>query len=538
MWKPPALRTSRTIPERLAYWAENTPDARFLRCGSPWLSYAETYERVEKLAGGLASIGVRKLDRVAVMLPNRLEMALTILALARLGAIQVPINVFLKGEFLRYQLRDCTAGVVIADQSGESAIGRIADSLTGLKHLILVDEAIRDHDAISVHSFSDLMSGVYGVPATDLVPTDLVSIMYTSGTTGLPKGCMLSHGYYMAVPWSWYDVGLLEPEDVLYSAMPLFHTGGGLIYFMCALQGGLAYCIDTEFSASQTMKRVYENGASVILGVAAHGLALLSAPESEYDTHHKLRYCMFIPMPEEAQHAFEARFRVPVTCTGYGQTEANPVTLGGAGEFGSRRASMGKPTSLYEVTIRDESDSSVPSGVVGELCVRPKESEVMFQGYWGKPEATVDTWSNLWHHTGDLASKDDDGYLYFKGRKSDSMRRRGENVSAIEIETAIVRHEAVREVAAYAVPGELGEDDIKVCIVWNDTGAPEPKTFFAFLKDNLPYFAIPSYVDSVEKLPVNATGRVMKYVLQREQISHDWDFAALGLTVDRAERRK
>ncbi len=535
-WKPEHLRTSRIIPDRLAYWAKTTPDAHFLRCGSPWLTFAETHQKVEEIAGGLASIGVSKGDRVAVMLPNRLEMVLVILSLARLGAIQVPINVYLKGEFLSYQLNDCTAEYIITDKSGQVSIFGLLPSLPTLSHLVLVDDEGIDVDDVTVHLLDDLVSANSPAPKVDLRSTDLVSIMYTSGTTGLPKGCMLSHGYYLAVPWSWYELGLLEEGDVLFSPMPLFHTGAGVIYLMNALQGGLAYHIDTAFSASKTIERVIEADATIFLGVTAHGIALLATPESELDTQHRLRFFQVIPMEEADQLIFEKRFNVPVQSKGYGQTEANPATLCGPEEFGSHRASMGKPTFLYDVSIRDEDDEDVAIGAVGEVCIRPKFPEVMFQGYWGKPEATAEAWKNLWHHTGDLASENEEGYLFFAGRKSDSVRRRGENVSAIEVERSIIKHEGVKEVAVHDVPGELGEDDIKACIVWHDI-APDPLEFFNFLKKNLPYFAMPRYISSVDSLPANATGRVMKYVLKDKVPDHDWDFQALGFEVARTERR-
>jgi crotonobetaine/carnitine-CoA ligase len=202
-----------------------------------------------------------------------------------------------------------------------------------------------------------------------------------------------------------------------------------------------------------------------------------------------------------------------------------------------RLETVGRPVSPDdEVRLVDDEDAEVPVGGVGEVVVRPRGPHGMYQGYWGKPEATAEAWRDLWHHTGDYARADADGFLTFVDRKTDSMRRRGENVSSLEVERAIVKHPAVREVAVHAIPSPLGEDDIKACLVLDASVTPDE--LFGFFKAQLPYFCMPRYVEIVDELPRNATMRVMKHVLRARGVTDaTWDFEAMGLTVARAERR-
>jgi crotonobetaine/carnitine-CoA ligase len=223
----------------------------------------------------------------------------------------------------------------------------------------------------------------------------------------------------------------------------------------------------------------------------------------------------------------------------YGQTEVGPVSsLLDIDRLGYKRHSAGQAPPQFEVVVVDENERALAPGMMGEIVLRPREPDVMFKGYWNKPQATVDAFSNLWFHTGDLGSLDEEGYLVFHGRKTDSMRRRGENVSAYEVESAIQQHDRILSVAVHAVPSDLGEDEIKACIVLVPGAMLEPAELFAFLREALPYFAVPRYVEIMEALPVTAaTNRVMKHELVKRGVADSWDFEKLGLRVQKSERR-
>jgi crotonobetaine/carnitine-CoA ligase len=242
-----------------------------------------------------------------------------------------------------------------------------------------------------------------------------------------------------------------------------------------------------------------------------------------------------IPFAPADERTFTERFGVRVQSNMYGQTETGAITFTPLAEAG-KPGTIGRPSPQYEVRIVDDADNDVPTGWVGEVIVRSKTPDVLYTGYWNKPDDTAEAMRGGWHHTGDLARCDREGYLTFVDRKKDALRRRGENVSSVQLEQAIIAHPKVAEAAIVAVPSEMTEDDIKVCIV--PAGEIEPNELFAFFKEKLPYFAIPRYVQIVDALPKTATMRVQKHVLRAAGVrSSTWDFEQLGLVVAREERR-
>lgn len=529
-----------SIPELLADRVARHPDRPFVRVGDSSLSYRGLAERAEAVATGLAAVGVEPGDRVALISASRIEIVELMFACARSGAVQVPLNTFLKGEFLRYQLLDCRADTVVVDGPGLESVRAVAAELPDLRRVILLD---REPDAPALPGVEQIAySGLPTGPPVEFPapgPGDLFSLLYTSGTTGMPKGCMLSHAYFLQVGRAWgEDLCGFTSEDVIYTTLPLSHLSGQSQAVMNALNLGASVVIDPAFSASTFFARATEVGATVSLGVGAMAHALSSRPPSEADRAHSLRFCSFTPLPSALQLAFEERFGVEVSQLGYGQTECAPIsydTRDGVRD----RDSVGRPAPWLEVRLVDSEDVPVPVGETGEIVVRPLVPDRMFDGYWGKPEATVEAFRNLWHHTGDVGRIDEHGLLHFVDRKKDAMRRRGENVSSIELEAAILRHPGVAEVAVHAVASRATEDDIKACIVLSAPGTPvAPEELFAFFRDTLPYFAVPRYVEFVAALPRNAMGRVLKHELRAEPLGPGTvDFEALGLTITADQRR-
>jgi carnitine-CoA ligase len=528
---------SRVIGARLAEWAEAEPDRRFVRCGGPWLSFGDVHERSDRLAAGLAAAGVEQGERVALISPNRIEYILTFFACAKLGAVLVPLNTFLRGEFLRHQLADSQAGTLIADTPGLRAAAEMLPGLTHLRRVVALGEDEAAGLGPDVIPFGKLEAAAGEPPRPELRPSDLAAILYTSGTTGLPKGCMMSHGYYLAIPEPYFENGWYAAADVILTPFPLFHTSGQAITLMAGLSRGAALCFEPEFHASTFIARAREVGATVLWGVGAMGMAVLGQPPSDSDRDHQVRLAMWVPMAPPMQAAFEERFGIPVISEGYGQTECAPVTMNSlTGE--RKRHTAGRPTSKFDVRLVGDDDREVPVGEVGEIVVRPREPDVMFLGYWNQPEATLAAARNYWHHTGDAARADEDGFITFVDRKKDALRRRGENVSSMELEAALMRHPAVERAAVHAVASELTEDDIKACIALHPDATLTPGEFFEFARANLPYFAVPRYVEIVDQLPLNAMGRVMKHVLRESGVTDaTWDLDALGLVIDRDERR-
>ncbi|MEX2392896.1 MAG: AMP-binding protein, partial [Actinomycetota bacterium] len=435
------------VPDLLAERAKSRVLDAFVECGGVLYTFGEMHDRTEALAGGLASLGVTKGDRVATILPNRIEHVDVMFACARLGAIHVPTNVFLKGDFLAHQIADCAASVVVADDAGIAALDQVRDNLAALEHVIHCDR---------------LPSGT-GIPDVELSPSDPMSIVYTSGTTGMPKGCVLPYGYHIPK-----DNSILEYRagDVIFTALPLFHGWARGMLF-AALVNGISLVLEDEFSATTVVERLVEMGATVFSGVGAMGMAMLATPRSDLDRETKLRVAFMIPFSPKAEAQFTERFGARVQSQMYGQTETGAITFTPLKATG-KPGTAGKPSPVYDVRVADD----------GEVLVRPKAADVMYTGYWNDAAATADAMRGGWHHTGDLARMDKDGYLTFVDRKKDALRRRGENVSSMQLETAIVAHPKIVEAAIIAVPSVLTEDEIKACLVTSEPVTPEE--LFAF----------------------------------------------------------
>jgi crotonobetaine/carnitine-CoA ligase len=520
------VATGATVDEVFRERLAAEPDAPFVKCGADWITFAQLDDRTDRLAAGLAALGVGRGAMVATILPNRIETVEILLAVAKLGAVQVPLNYWLKGEFLGYQLGDCGASVLIADGPGYAA-ARDLLAAAGIGRTVLVGESPMECPS-GTTGYADLF-GERGSFEPGSAPGDLVSIMYTSGTTAEAKGCMLSTGYYVSVGRAYGLREWCRPGDRMFTGFPMFHTSGQMVAFMTALVNGASISIAPRFHASTFLADAASDEATMLVGVGVMGNLLLAQPPRPDDGARPFRLAVWVPMGEAEQRQFEQRFATPVMSEGYGQTECVPIT--NSAPAGRReRATSGLVSPLLEVAIVDDADHQVPLGEPGEIVVRPRVPNAMYSGYWGKPDITVATWSNLWHHTGDFGRMDADGFVTFVDRKKDVLRRRGENVSALALENTIRTHLAVADVAVSPVPGTFGDDDIKASIVLADGAALEPAEFFEFMRERVAYFAMPRYVDIRAELPVNALSRVMKHVLRDEGVTDAmWDLERLGL---------
>jgi len=524
----------RTVGDALRAQAARLGDAPYLWSDRERLTFAEMDARSDSAASGLAAAGVRLGDRVAVISGNRIEMAELFFACAKLGAAFVPLNVFLKGEFLRYQLRDSQASTLVTDAAGIGAVGPLVPELPDLVRAVTLDDGTID--GLDTTTYAEVASAEPDPPGVDLSPESVLSILYTSGTTGMPKGCMLPHGWYLTGSTVSSRMVEYRDDDVVLTCLPLFHAWAqGTL--MGTLVHGLQAIVDPVFSVGNLRERFVETGASVFLGVGMMGMALLATPPGDLDRAGRLRVALMIPFAVEDQRRFEERFGARVLSQLYGQTETGAIAYSALSE-GVDPASVGRPAPYLDVRVVDDEDREVGAGETGEIVVRPKLANSIYLGYWGKPDATLEAWRNLWHHTGDLGRMSEDGVLTFVDRKKDALRRRGENVSSMELERAIVAHPKVAEAAVLAVPSAVTEDDIKACLVLEPAAELSPGELFAYLKDTLPYFAIPRYVELLAELPKTATLRVMKHLLRERGVTEDtWDLEALGFSVRPDERR-
>jgi carnitine-CoA ligase len=355
------------------------------------------------------------------------------------------------------------------------------------------------------------------------------AIFYTSGTTGRSKGALVTQHYLLSAAQTMVDCWQLQPGETVYGPLPLFHLSAVGTVLGPMLAGGTGV-LEKVFSVTNTWDQVRRYDAAGVALAGALVVMLWNLPTDERDRDLPIRFLSAAPVPKEIYHDIEERYRCRIV-TVYGTTEAFPLTYAGVAADNPPGAS-GRANPGFEVKVLDDDDNEVPAGTVGEIVCRPRRPHTMFEGYDGRPEATLEQMRNLWFHTGDLGRFDADGNFTYVDRKKDAMRRRGENISSFEVEQALLRHPAVAEIAAIGVPSELGEDDVMVCVVVKPGQAVEIVPFMDFCRDRLPYFAVPRYVEVCAELPKNAVGRVLKHELRARGVTDaTWDRERAGYVV-------
>jgi crotonobetaine/carnitine-CoA ligase len=350
-------------------------------------------------------------------------------------------------------------------------------------------------------------------------PSDTLAILYTSGTTGPPKGVVCPHAQF----WWWGQntgdaLGITE-GDVLFTCLPLFHTNA-LNTVVQALVHGACLVIGDRFSASGFWQTLRDADASVTYILGAMASILAAREPGPLDREHRVRVALSPATSPQLWDVFRDRFGVTIV-EGHGMTETNLAVGPRDGE--QRPGWMGRSMPGFQAKVVDAEDVEVAPGVPGELVVRADEPFAFASGYWRLPDATVESWRNLWFHTGDRVVADAAGWFRFLDRLKDVIRRRGENVSAWEVEQVLTAHPDVVAAAAVPVPSPLGEDDVMAFVVCSDP-APSPDELTAWADERLPYFAVPRYIDYLAELPLTENGKIRKYVLRERGVSESaWD---------------
>jgi crotonobetaine/carnitine-CoA ligase len=520
--------TERTIPALLRGSASRHGDRPCLTAGSTQLSYAEVCGVAARFAGRLAAAGVEAGDRVAVIAENRFDILGLWLGCAWRGAILVPVNTASRGAQLEHVLGNAAPRVLVVEPASEpqlDALATLPDELERLWRLDAADTAPwRGLPAEPFPGPGD------AIEPTDVRPGDTLAILYTSGTTGPSKGVMCPHAQFT----HWGDVvgGMLEigADDRLYTCLPLFHTNA-LNAFAQALVAGAHLVVGERFSASRFWQRVAAADATVTYLLGAMVTILTTREPSDADRAHRVRVALAPATPAEVWRRFEERFGVRIV-EGHGMTETNAVIGPVDGE--QRPGWMGRTLPGFQARVIDEDDEELPAGTPGELVLRADSPFAFATGYWQMPEATVRAWRNLWFHTGDRVVRDEDGYFRFIDRLHDAIRRRGENVSAWEVEQVLLAHPAVAAAAVIGVPSNLGEDDVMACIVPKPGERLDPTELIRFCEPSLAYFAIPRYLDVVEELPLTENGKVRKFLLRERGLTPTtWDREVAGVELRR-----
>lgn len=504
-------------------------DKPFLEFVDRTISYAELDALTNRTAHGFSALGVATGDTVCLMLPNSVEFVLAWFGLAKIGAVEIPVNVALRGDGLKHVIGTSGARVIVVhEQLLEHLAGAIENSV--VREVVVVGDSANGRtlpESTALHGFRDLLAGADTPPDVSVRPTSLHSVMFTSGTTGMPKGVMITHSYFFH-----YSAGLAEAvgvgeTDRVLMVLPLFHTNPQLFTYGVLLRGA-TLVLRPGFSASSFWSEVREHGATVIDCLGIMPMLLYKQPCAAGERDNPVRRAYIVPCPREIYDSLSERYDMQITSS-YGSTEANCPVHFTADCDPAKAGSAGKPWGPIEFRIVDEDDYEVPVGEVGEIVVRSREPWTMFSGYYRNEAATAAAGRNLWFHSGDRGYVDADGYLWFVDRKKEAIRKSGEMLSPLEVERTILEHDAVAECAVVGIPSELGDDDVKAVVVLADDATVAPEEIVAFCEGKIAYFMIPRYVEIRDTLPKTPSERIEKYKLKEEGVTENcWDRVAAG----------
>ncbi len=510
-----------TIPSLLASRAERSPDRPVLLFEGRTWTYAQFQTASDDLAVALSAQGVAKGDRVASVSANSDVILLLFIAVAKIGAVFVPVNPDLTDEELQYVLGHCKPRAICCRGADH---GRIAAIMAGYGRsaiLLALEEmgsTLRTVPEVMTQLArlaDDGTSRSWDKPG----PKDPVVVIYTSGTTGFPKGVVHSHMNYVWAAEAFVERMHLQPDDRLMTVLPFFHINALFYSFGGALAAGAGLVATSRFSASTMWKLAAETGATQLNILAAVGNILAKRSRAEFVSDHKITKIYGGPISAEMFRVFQQEFHVPTLIEGYGMSEI-PGACNNPFEGPHKVGSIGKPArhprfgdAFVEMQVVDDDGKSLPVGEVGELLVK---TPIVTIGYLDDPDQTSAAIQDGWFHTGDLVRRDADGYFFFVARKRDIIRRRGENISGAELDRVLSEHPKVMEAATIGVPAELGDEEIMAVLTARSDPPPSPQEIIDWCSGRLAAMKCPRYIVFVDTLPHTSSHRVAKFRLKQD----------------------
>lgn len=532
-FEPHFPRDRWTLPHVLEHQARVRADKPFLNWkdgGRPW-SFAETNGIANRIGHGFAAKGVGKGGMVGLLLPNCPEFIFLWFGLAKIGAVEVVISDAYKGSFLAHPLKLSKARIVVTTAALAARLVEIEDDLADLESIYLVptedDVPPPAFRRIAVGKYEDLLSDNEENPGVVVTPRDPAAVLMTSGTTGPSKGVLMPHSQFYFFAEEDVQLTRLTENDVYMTGFPLFHGNAQFLTVYPSLIAGGQVALYPRFSASDWAGRARRSGATVTNLLGATMSFILAQPPSADDRAHKVRTIYAAPLAPALGRQFVERFGPINFVDGFGQTEISNVFMT---PFGAERpdgASGVLVDQFYDIRLADpETGLDVPEGQTGELLIRPKVEGIICSEYLGMPEKTVETWRDLWFHTGDGLRRDENGWYFFVDRVKDALRRRGENISSFEVEAGVRSHPDVVECAVVGVRADeaAGEDEVMAFVVLKDGAAVDPAGIAAWAESKLPAFMVPRYIEFVSALPLTASEKVRKKELRERGVTPaTWD---------------
>lgn len=523
--------TGWVLPRILRDRAQTHPGRPYIRFGDgDWVTYGEIDLRANRIANALIARGLQKGQCVSTLMPNSVDQVALWFGILRAGGVQSPINLAYRGDFLSWVINLPESRFLVISDDLLDRLDKVADELPLLEHVFLwsSDAPNGPNPKVNFEPFAVLDDAPDTDPGVEVTWVDDARVMFTSGTTGRSKGVIKQHASDYFSGRTYNEVCGVTEDDVFYTCLPLFHSNAQMLSCYPAMIAGARIQISTRYSSTNFWREVTECGATILNTVSAMNYFLWNTPPGEYDRAHKVTRIMAMPAPKDIYYEFKERFGIRWH-EGYGLTETGMVTYVPPGI--EKPGSCGMASPGFEVSVVEPgTDRPVPSGTSGEIVVDMKLPNIVMRAYAGMPEKTAEDFKNLKLHTGDLGQMDDDGYLYFMDRVKDYIRRRGENVSSMEVERIVASHPGVLEAAAVGVAADEGassEQEILICVVPRENPL-DPHELLTYCVDKMPYFAVPRYVRFMEHLPKTPTERVRKVELRDMGLGDDVYDRAVG----------
>jgi crotonobetaine/carnitine-CoA ligase len=514
-----------TLPATLYRQATERGDHTFLEAPAEEISltFSEVRDRAVRIGSGLIADGLEQGDRVVIMAPNCSDYVLAWFGSSCAGMAEVPLNTAYAGPFLEHQIRTTTPRAVVLTAEFADRFLDGCDAYSSIEWFYLLDEAGDGPTAARIREAGFQVDGFDRLLSADRVDLpvvdyrDLAGIFFTSGTTGLSKGVMMSHSHLFFFSDQGRAMTRFGPDDTYMSVGPLFHGNAQFLAAYPALLAGGRFVLHEKFSASRWINQIRDCGATVTNLVGVMMDFVWKQPERIDDADNRLRCIYAVPTATNILAGFKERFGIEAFIESFGSTEASLPVISPYGENRPAGAAGLLLADWFEVRIVDsETDLEVPDGEVGELLVRSHVPWTMLSGYYGMPDKTVEALRNQWFHTGDAVRRDGDGWYFFVDRLKDAIRRRGENISSFEVEQALLPHSEIVDCAAVADKNgvEGGEDEVAIFVVLKPGSALTGEELGAWCEKQLPAFARPNRIEVIDGLPYTPSGKVRKRELR------------------------
>ena len=507
------VQENESIADLLAPAIAVAPDKVAIRFEDREITYRELDASADKVASGLAALGIEPGDRVSIHVDNRPEFISIFLGVMRAGAVLVPTNVMYTGPEIEHILNDSGARLLFILGPFADKVKKI-DAPTLEKTIVLGDS-----DLDGAQSFQEFMAGASGErPAVDIDPAKVAIIQYTSGTTGQPKGAMVSHNNVRAVLDNTLDLpGGIEgiEEDVALLVLPLFHAYALDLGITRTFQAVQTMVLLGRFDAEKIFQLFEKHKVTMFLGAPPMYFAFVNTPGlDKYDVSSlRLAGSGAAPLPVVIMEKFKELTGIEIN-EGYGLSETAPTLSTNMAGPVNKPGSVGPPIGKVKIRIVDDEDNDVPQGEVGEVIAQGPN---IFIGYWNKEEETAEAMRGGWFHTGDMGRFDEDGYLYIVDRKKDMIVVSGYNVYPIEIESVILRHPKVTDCAVIGVPDDYQGESVKAVVVLKEGETIDQAELEEYCRESLAAYKVPKHLAIRGELPKNATGKVLKRVIREEE---------------------